>query len=43
MIHNIRDAFNEILAESEWMDEDTKVVAEAKVCSLQITFLVKIN
>ena len=31
MIHNIRDAFNEILEESDWMDEETKVVAKQKV------------
>ena len=31
MIHNIRAAFNEILEESSWMDDDTKAVAKEKV------------
>ena len=31
MIHNIREAFNEILKESDWMDEETKAVAKEKV------------
>ena len=31
MIHNIRDAFNEILEESVWMDKETKAVAKEKV------------
>ena len=31
MIHNIREAFNEILVGSDWMDEETKAVAKEKV------------
>ena len=31
MIHNIRAAFNEILEESSWMDDETKAVAKEKV------------
>ena len=31
MIHNIRDAFNEILVNSDWMDDETKAVAKEKV------------
>jgi membrane metallo-endopeptidase-like protein 1 len=31
MISDIREAFNEILFESDWMDEETKVVAKEKV------------
>ena len=31
MIHNIRDAFNEILENSDWMDDATKAVAKEKV------------
>ncbi|XP_022248558.1 membrane metallo-endopeptidase-like 1 [Limulus polyphemus] len=30
MIHNIRDAFNELLEENEWMDDATRAVAKAK-------------
>ncbi|KAI1296489.1 Neprilysin-2 [Halotydeus destructor] len=30
MIHNIRSAFNELLEENDWMDEDTKKVARQK-------------
>ncbi|CAH2003353.1 unnamed protein product [Acanthoscelides obtectus] len=30
MIHTIREAFNELLAENEWMDEETKKVAKQK-------------
>lgn len=30
MIQNIRTAFNEILDENEWMDNDTKKVAKEK-------------
>ena len=33
MIHNIREAFNEILEENEWMDDETKTVAKEKVNS----------
>ena len=31
MIHNIRDAFNELLETNKWMDDDTKSVAKEKV------------
>lgn len=37
MIHNIRDAFNEILEASDWMDSETKVVAKAKVSARTTT------
>ncbi|XP_076315329.1 neprilysin-1-like isoform X2 [Tachypleus tridentatus] len=30
MIHNIRDAFNELLEENEWMDDGTRQVAKEK-------------
>lgn len=30
MIHNIREAFNELLDQNEWMDEETKKVAKEK-------------
>ena len=30
MIHNIRQAFNEILDENDWMDEETKIAAKEK-------------
>ena len=31
MIHNIRDAFNELLDKNVWMDAKTKAVAKEKV------------
>ena len=31
MIHNIREAFTEILEDSDWMDDATKGVAKEKV------------
>lgn len=30
MIHNIRAAFNELLADIDWMDDETRAVAKAK-------------
>lgn len=30
MIHTIREAFNELLAENHWMDEETGMVAKEK-------------
>ncbi len=30
MIHNIREAFNELLAENAWMDDETRAVAKEK-------------
>lgn len=30
MIHNIRGAFNELLADIEWMDDETRAVAKEK-------------
>jgi predicted metalloendopeptidase len=33
MIGNIRDAFNELLDELDWMDEPTKELAREKVLS----------
>lgn len=35
MIHNIRDAFVELLAEVEWMDDGTKLVAKEKADAIQ--------
>ncbi|XP_063410745.1 neprilysin-1-like [Mytilus trossulus] len=34
MIHNIRDAFNELLEQNQWMDKDTKEVAKEKADSM---------
>ena len=30
MIHDIREAFNELLEENDWMDGETRLVAEDK-------------
>lgn len=30
MIHTIRDAFNDLLAENDWMDNETRAVAKEK-------------
>lgn len=30
MIHTIREAFNELLAENHWMDDETRAVAKDK-------------
>lgn len=30
MIHTIREAFNELLAENDWMDDETRAVAKEK-------------
>lgn len=30
MIHSIREAFNELLAENHWMDDETRAVAKEK-------------
>lgn len=30
MIHNIREAFNELLADIHWMDDETRAVAKEK-------------
>lgn len=30
MIHTIREAFNELLAENHWMDNETRAVAKEK-------------
>lgn len=30
MIHTIREAFNELLAENDWMDDETRTVAKEK-------------
>lgn len=30
MIHELREAFNELLAENEWMDDETRAVAKEK-------------
>jgi len=34
MIQKIRDAFNELLEEVPWMDEETRIVAREKVSLL---------
>ncbi len=34
MIHDIRAAFNELLEENEWMDEETRLVAKDKADSM---------
>lgn len=34
MIGNIREAFNELLDENDWMDEETKLVAKGKADSI---------
>lgn len=34
MIHNIRGAFNELLADNHWMDEETRQVAKGKADSM---------
>lgn len=30
MLHTIRDAFKELLAENDWMDDETRAVAKEK-------------
>ncbi|XP_076652047.1 neprilysin-1 [Halictus rubicundus] len=34
MIHTIREAFNELLAENHWMDDETRAVAKSKADSM---------
>ena len=34
MIHDIREAFNELLEENDWMDTETRKVAEDKANSM---------
>lgn len=34
MIHTIREAFNELLAENIWMDDETRAVAKEKADSM---------
>lgn len=34
MIHEIRHAFNDLLEENEWMDTETRLVAEDKANSM---------
>ena len=34
MIHNIRDAFNELLEKIDWMDDKTRQVARAKAAAI---------
>uniref|UniRef100_A0A0K2TZ84 Uncharacterized protein n=1 Tax=Lepeophtheirus salmonis TaxID=72036 RepID=A0A0K2TZ84_LEPSM len=34
MIHDIREAFNDLLEENEWMDEETRLVAKDKANSM---------
>lgn len=40
MIHDIREAFNDLLEENSWMDDETRSVARQKVtfCLLQSMF-----
>jgi len=35
LIQQIRDAFNELLEEVPWMDEETRIVAREKVSTLR--------
>ena len=35
MIHDIRDAFNELLHENKWMDKETRHVAEDKANTMR--------
>ena len=35
MIHNLRQAFNDLLAENEWMDNETRAVAREKANSIK--------
>ena len=35
MIHNIRQAFNDLLAENEWMDDQTRAVAKEKANAIK--------
>ena len=34
MIHDIREAFNELLEHNEWMDDETRAVAKDKANSM---------
>ena len=34
MIHKIREAFNELLDENDWMDDETRAVAKEKANSM---------
>lgn len=34
MIHSIREAFNELLDENDWMDNETRAVAKEKANSM---------
>lgn len=34
MIHTIREAFNELLTENKWMDDETRAVAKEKADSM---------
>lgn len=34
MIHTLREAFNELLAENYWMDDETRAVAKSKADSM---------
>lgn len=40
MIHNLREAFNDLLNENDWMDESTRKVARVKVS--QIIYLTEV-
>ena len=35
MIHNIRQAFNDLLVENEWMDMETRAVAREKANAIK--------
>ena len=43
MVHDIRNAFNELLEENDWMDEATKAVAREKVVSLSVSLIVYLS
>ena len=34
MIHTLREAFNDLLAENQWMDDETRAVAKKKADSM---------
>ena len=35
MIHNLREAFNDLLMENDWMDHDTREVAREKANAIK--------
>lgn len=41
MIHNLREAFNDLLNENDWMDESTRKVARVKVGQIIYMYLIE--